>query len=55
MKLEELAGKRVAVPGLRTTAHLVLRLLVDHATNGGSYQPVEVKITPLSGPGKKTK
>ena len=38
--LESLAGKRVAVPGLRTTAYLVLRLLLD------SFEPVVVPISP---------
>jgi 1,4-dihydroxy-6-naphthoate synthase len=47
MKLEELAGVRVAVPGLRTTAHLVLRLLVSAATGGSTFSPVVIPITPF--------
>jgi 1,4-dihydroxy-6-naphthoate synthase len=39
-RLDSLAGKRVAVPGLRTTACLVLRLLLD------TFTPVVVPITP---------
>ncbi len=38
--LEAFAGKRIAVPGLRTTAYLVLRLLLE------SFEPVVVPITP---------
>jgi 1,4-dihydroxy-6-naphthoate synthase len=38
--LATLAGKRVAVPGTRTTAYLVLRLLLDR------FEPVVVPITP---------
>jgi len=49
MTLEQLAGARVAVPGLRTTAHLVLRLLVAHASKGASFLPVVVPITPFDG------
>jgi len=40
MKLADLAGKRVAVPGLRTTAYLVLRLLLER------FEPVVVPIAP---------
>ena len=47
MRLDELAGARVAVPGLRTTAHLVLRLQVLEAT-GKSFTPVVVPITPFA-------
>ncbi len=46
MALEDLAGARVAIPGERTTAHLVLRLLVLEAT-GRSYEPVPIAITPF--------
>ena len=42
-----LAGLRVAIPGARTTAHLVLRLLVAAAAKGELYVPVEVPITPF--------
>lgn len=42
----DLSGARVAVPGLRTTAHLVLRLLVHEAT-GGSYEAVPIPIVPF--------
>ena len=48
MRLAELAGKRVAIPGARTTAHLVLRLLVADATGGRSYEPVPIAITPFA-------
>jgi 1,4-dihydroxy-6-naphthoate synthase len=47
MTLVDLAGARVAVPGLRTTAHLVLRLLVAAATEGKTFSPVVVPITPF--------
>ena len=47
MTIEQLEGARVAVPGLRTTAHLVLQLLVSAATQGGTFLPVVVKITPF--------
>lgn len=47
MGLADLVGRRVAVPGLRTTAHLVLRLLLHEAT-GGSFEPVVVPITPYA-------
>ncbi len=40
--LESLAGKRVGVPGLRTTAYLTLRLL------GPSFEPVVIPIAPYS-------
>ena len=45
--LASLAGARVAIPGARTTAHLVLRLLVL-AETGRSYEPVPIPITPFS-------
>lgn len=44
--LADLAGARVAIPGERTTAHLVLRLLVLEAT-GRAYDPVPIPITPF--------
>lgn len=47
MAIDALANKRVAIPGARTTAHLVLRLLVAHAANGASYEPVPIPITPF--------
>lgn len=47
MKLADLVGRRVAVPGLRTTAHLVLRLLVHEATQA-TFTPVVVPITPYA-------
>jgi 1,4-dihydroxy-6-naphthoate synthase len=47
MTLRDLAGARVGIPGARTTAHLVLRLLVREAT-GGSYQPVVIPIAPFA-------
>ncbi len=47
MRLEELSGLRVGVPGLRTTAHLVLRLLVREATSR-DYQAVVVPIAPFA-------
>jgi 1,4-dihydroxy-6-naphthoate synthase len=40
--LESLAGKRIGVPGLRTTAYLVLRLLL------AEFEPVVVPIAPYS-------
>ena len=40
LSLADLAGKRVAVPGLRTTAYLVLRLLLPR------FEPVVVPIAP---------
>jgi 1,4-dihydroxy-6-naphthoate synthase len=46
MRLEDLAGARVAIPGARTTSHLVLRLLLLEA-NGGRYEPVEIPIAPF--------
>jgi 1,4-dihydroxy-6-naphthoate synthase len=45
--LASLAGARVAIPGARTTAHLVLRLLVLEET-GKSYEPVPIPITPFA-------
>lgn len=39
--LADLEHKRVGIPGLRTTAHLVLRLLAP------SYEPVVLPITPF--------
>jgi 1,4-dihydroxy-6-naphthoate synthase len=39
--LAELAGKRIGVPGLRTTAHLVLRLV------GPAFEPVVIPIAPF--------
>lgn len=40
--LAELAGKRIGVPGLRTTAYLVLRLLLPE------FEPVIVPIAPYA-------
>lgn len=40
--LASLAGKRIGVPGLRTTAYLVLRLLLE------DFEPVVVPIAPYS-------
>lgn len=40
--LDSLAGKRVGVPGLRTTAYMVLRLLL------AEFEPVVVPIAPYS-------
>jgi 1,4-dihydroxy-6-naphthoate synthase len=40
--LESLTGKRIGVPGLRTTAYLVLRLLLRE------FEPVVVPIAPYS-------
>lgn len=40
--LASLRGKRIGVPGLRTTAYLVLRLLLDE------FEPVVVPIAPYS-------
>lgn len=45
--LASLAGARVAIPGARTTAHLVLRLLVLEET-GQTYQPIPIPITPFA-------
>ena len=45
--LASLAGARVAIPGARTTAHLVLQLLVL-AETGRSYEPVVIPITPFA-------
>lgn len=45
--LASLAGARVAIPGARTTAHLVLRLLVLEET-GSTYEPVQIPITPFA-------
>lgn len=45
--LASLAGARVAIPGARTTAHLVLRLLVLEET-GRTYEPVPIPITPFA-------
>jgi len=45
--LASLKGARVAIPGARTTAHLVLRLLVLEET-GGTYEPVPIPITPFA-------
>jgi 1,4-dihydroxy-6-naphthoate synthase len=47
MRVDDLANKRVAIPGARTTAHLVLRLLVGSATKGATYEPVPIAITPF--------
>jgi len=38
--LESLAGKRIGVPGLRTTAYMVLRILLDR------FEPVSIPIAP---------
>ncbi|MFI5301392.1 MAG: menaquinone biosynthesis family protein [Polyangiales bacterium] len=46
--IDDLAGKRVAVPGLRTTAYLVLRLLLDHSKKGASFEPIAIPITPFA-------
>jgi len=40
--IESLAGKRIGVPGLRTTAYLTLRLV------GPAFEPVVVPIAPYS-------
>jgi len=40
--MESLAGKRIGVPGLRTTAHLTLRLV------GPVFEPVVIPIAPYS-------
>jgi 1,4-dihydroxy-6-naphthoate synthase len=40
--LAELAGKRIGVPGLRTTAYLVLKLLLP------DFEPVIVPVAPFS-------
>ncbi|WP_169927567.1 menaquinone biosynthesis family protein [Labilithrix luteola] len=40
--LESLKGKRIGVPGLRTTAYMVLRVLL------GEFEPVVVPIAPYS-------
>lgn len=45
--LASLAGARVAIPGARTTAHLVLRLLVLEET-GKTYEPIVIPITPFA-------
>lgn len=45
--LASLDGARVAIPGARTTAHLVLRLLLREET-GGSYEPVVIPIQPFA-------
>lgn len=42
VKLAELEGKRIGVPGLRTTAYLVTRLLLP------KFEPVVVPIAPYS-------
>jgi 1,4-dihydroxy-6-naphthoate synthase len=42
MKLEDLKGKRIGVPGIRTTAYLVTRLLLPE------FEPVVVPIAPYS-------
>lgn len=42
MRPEELAGKRVGIPGLRTTAYLVLRLLAP------AFEPVVLPINPYA-------
>jgi len=39
-RLESLAGKRIGVPGLRTTAYMVLRTLLDR------FEPVQIPIAP---------
>jgi 1,4-dihydroxy-6-naphthoate synthase len=46
--IRDLIGKRVAVPGLRTTAYLVLRLLLDHAQKQASFEPIVIPITPFA-------
>ncbi len=38
--LESLAGARIGVPGLRTTAYMVLRILLDR------FEPVSIPISP---------
>jgi 1,4-dihydroxy-6-naphthoate synthase len=38
--LESLEGKRIGVPGLRTTAYMVLRILLER------FEPVTIPITP---------
>jgi len=48
MQLEELVARKVAVPGLRTTACLVLRLLVREASSGQDFVPVVIPITPFA-------
>lgn len=40
LALGELAGKKIGVPGLRTTAYLVLRILLDR------FDPVTIPIAP---------
>jgi 1,4-dihydroxy-6-naphthoate synthase len=45
--LASLAGARVAIPGARTTAHLVLRLLVREET-GATYEPIVIPIQPFA-------
>ncbi len=45
--LSSLRGARVAIPGARTTAHLVLRLLVAEETSG-TYEPVVIPIQPFA-------
>lgn len=42
VKLEDLKGKRIGVPGLRTTAYLVTRLLLP------DFEPVVVPIAPYA-------
>ena len=42
MALSELSGKRIGVPGLRTTAYLVLKLLVPE------FEPVIVPVAPFA-------
>ena len=44
--LASLAGARVAIPGVRTTAHLVLRLLLLEET-GKTYEAVPIPIVPF--------
>lgn len=46
--IRDLVGKRVAIPGVRTTAYLVLRLLLDHTEKAASFEPVSIPITPFA-------
>jgi 1,4-dihydroxy-6-naphthoate synthase len=47
MTLADLAGRRVAIPGARTTAYLVLRLLLEAELAGATFEPVPIAITPF--------
>jgi len=47
LRLADLKDKRVAIPGARTTAHLVLRLLVREETSG-TYAPIAIPIQPFA-------